>query len=70
MYHSIIVHVFETDDAAGYEKLSLSLSKLFTLVVMVSKVATCYKISHQVQVFIVLKRVKHVDQKGMLKLTE
>ena len=39
MNNPIVVHVFETYDATGNEKLCLGLGELFSFVVMVTEVA-------------------------------
>ena len=64
------MHVFKPNNATRNKKLRLGFSKLFALVVMVSKVATCDEICDQVKVFIVLEGIKHIDQERMLELTE
>lgn len=64
MYDTVIVHVFEADDAACYEEFSLLLGEFFPLVVMVAEVATCNQISHEEQILIILERVEHVYQES------
>ena len=56
----VVVHVLEADQDASNEKLSLLLIEALLSVMMVSEIASCHKISDQVDVFKVGECIKHV----------
>ena len=68
MNNAIVVHVFQTDDAARYEELGLVLRKFLALIVVVPEVATRDQVCHQEHVLVVLEGVKHIDEEGVLQL--
>ena len=60
MDNPVVVHVLKADQDASYEKLSLLFTEALLSVMMVSEIASRHKISHQVDVFKVGERIKHV----------
>lgn len=66
----IIVHVFQTDDAASYEELCLLLSELLALIMMIAEVASSDEVCDQEHIFVILEGIKHVYQEGVLQLAQ
>ena len=63
------VHVLECLNQASYEK-TCSLHREFLLALLEMEIAAFHQIHHKVQVFLVLKRVMHVDDKVALDVLQ
>lgn len=70
MNDTVVVHVLKTDYAASNEEFGLLLWKPLYLTMMVTKIAASDQIGNQIQIFVVLKRIEHVDEEGVLQLAE
>ena len=66
MDDSIVVHVFQTDDAARYEEFCLLLSELLALIMVIAEVASRDKVRDQEHILVVLESIKHIYEEGVL----
>ena len=62
MDHTLTMHILETDQHASNYKLGFSFVEALFARLVIPDIAASYEVCHQIDVLVVHKRVKHIDQ--------
>ena len=70
MYDFVSVEILERENYVGNKEFGLFLTEKWSISQMVAKISSVEVVHDEIEVFSVLERVGHVDNKGMAKFCQ